>query len=108
MSVFGAVDVATLTGNLDQTNFLAAVPALVRIGLYKLILFVYSIFVKSLPQFLEKGWHMSVNKAGWLWEDKEAWFTYLSLGCIIGFALFNRRGLRHWGNLRDWFLLLGR
>ena len=33
MSVFGAVDIATLAGNLDQTHFLAAVPALVRIGL---------------------------------------------------------------------------
>jgi hypothetical protein len=65
MSVFGAVDVATLAGNLDQTHFLAAVPALVRIGLYKLILLVYSIFVKSLPQFFGKqGWLVSVNKAG--------------------------------------------
>ena len=67
MSVFGAVDVATLAGNLDQTHFLAAVPALVRIGLYKLILLVYSIFVKSLPQFFGKqdGLCQSIRLVGW-------------------------------------------
>lgn len=109
MSVFGAVDVATLAGNLDETHFLAAVPALVRIGLYKLILLVYSIFVKSLPQFFGKqdGLCQSIRLVGW-GADRETFFTYLSLGCIIGFALFDRRGLRHGGNLSDWFLLLGR
>ena len=52
MSVFGAVDIATLAGNLDQTHFLAAVPALVRIGLNSHTMVIISFIFRQKPSLI--------------------------------------------------------